>query len=483
MSFLGLSTELIQSIASFLPQVDLLNISFTCKRLHDATEPELLRVYLCPRGGNPIAKFVKRLLEDPNRMRHVQIVHLKDWITLSRLSPKEVRDRYEEGYDELVSQPDESDYRLFTEAAKANGVIDTILPYETESSLLARLENERFGEQWRPWTDNIPWQETVFDDQLEYDDIPCYSIFCQQLRAGIDEPLIQILLAMLPNLRELYLHDIPHDEYALPWLHPRHESPLRKLVAQGVGRDHEWPISFVQHGISGQLESLELYAATSWGNDPRTRTYVRRPLHLPPGRLNIGRIDLEACLLTYWDMETLLDTCSGLKSFRFSLGEVKDGADNFTSTELVTLLSKHKSSLEELHIDLSHHWPRGWDLNPIASLDDFTSLRTISMNPRDLDWMAEDLSWFARDGLPKHKRLHNRLPKSLEHLTFFELKKYYSDDLNYRTRQHPQSHLDMKQLQALLSRDHGSLPNLASVTLIVPEEEPYLPLHNHTDPI
>ncbi|KAF2683807.1 hypothetical protein K458DRAFT_42686 [Lentithecium fluviatile CBS 122367] len=144
MKLIKLSTELLESMASFLPQVGLLSVSLTCKRLRTATELELFREYLCPGGDNPIAALIKRLLGQPDLAKYVQKICLKDWVTLGHLDPEKARGEYGNGYYGLLFPPNKSEYALFAEAAQAAGIITAILPYETESWIFERLMSDQF---------------------------------------------------------------------------------------------------------------------------------------------------------------------------------------------------------------------------------------------------------------------------------------------------------------------------------------------------
>jgi hypothetical protein len=92
MQLADLIPELLLNVASFLPQVDLLNVSLTCRRLHDVTESELYREYTNPherlyreyinihkrqiRFKRSIREFVLRLLDRPDLAKYVSRVEL-----------------------------------------------------------------------------------------------------------------------------------------------------------------------------------------------------------------------------------------------------------------------------------------------------------------------------------------------------------------------------------------------------------------------
>lgn len=85
---LALSNELLLIIASFLPQVDLLNLTLTSKRLRNSTEPELFREYINPIFmGRSCKPFLRRIIGNPGLARYVRYLDIKTWTTLVEENP------------------------------------------------------------------------------------------------------------------------------------------------------------------------------------------------------------------------------------------------------------------------------------------------------------------------------------------------------------------------------------------------------------
>ena len=81
-----LSPELLLLIASYLPQIDLLNVALVCKYLRIVTEPELYREYHAPDSGHrSLVQYIEALLREPRRLRQVST-----FCPLSRLANVEM---------------------------------------------------------------------------------------------------------------------------------------------------------------------------------------------------------------------------------------------------------------------------------------------------------------------------------------------------------------------------------------------------------
>lgn len=136
MQLVDIFPELLLHIASFLPQSDLLNVSLTCQRLHDVTEPELYREYINPHmvwdrsEGRSIKTFILRLVSRPDLAKYVRRVDLKAWIYLSQLSPE-----HGGADDDPTSDITANEYKVLANAAVAAGVITTISPFKETSSI------------------------------------------------------------------------------------------------------------------------------------------------------------------------------------------------------------------------------------------------------------------------------------------------------------------------------------------------------------
>lgn len=208
MSLLDLSGELILCVASFLRQVDLLNISLTCKHLRHVTEPELFREYNNVRlGCHPFLPFIKKIIERPELAKYVHRVDLKNWESLDIVYPRYDYDPFK---GRVLETPrfnplSELDYNLLTEAAKAAGVIAAIDPYESRCRVLDQYELMCA----KKYKFNRPWYKYLLDPSATLDEIPYDRKYCQMLRAGIEVAFVVLILALLPKVRRIFVQGGP----------------------------------------------------------------------------------------------------------------------------------------------------------------------------------------------------------------------------------------------------------------------------------
>lgn len=189
MPLVELIPELLLTIASFLPQEDLLNISLTCTRLRNVTQSQLYREYINPnyvtlnRGGQRSLKsFVFRLLSQPELTKYVHRVDLKQYQHFADLHP-------DFGPPEETPRIDcnSEDYQRLTDAALSVGVITEVLPYEIESSICKKL-NENALKMEIDADDVEDWPEKMYDDNIETPEVRYDIQFCKLLRFGLEEP-------------------------------------------------------------------------------------------------------------------------------------------------------------------------------------------------------------------------------------------------------------------------------------------------------
>jgi hypothetical protein len=129
--------------------------------------------------------------------------------------------------------PTEAEYLSLTAAARDQGVITEIHPYEHSSYLIevARQSNSTGFEPPEQWYTH------AFDRELTFSELSYDRKFCQMLRAGLNDPLVVLLVALLPNLKETIPREIPSDIHMLHW-RTKHELPaLRRLKARCCGDD------------------------------------------------------------------------------------------------------------------------------------------------------------------------------------------------------------------------------------------------------
>ena len=75
------SSELLLTIASYLPQVQLLNLSLVCKQLHVMIQPELYREYKNPSlYSRSLLPFIRKLVDRPELTKYVRRVDLHPYV-------------------------------------------------------------------------------------------------------------------------------------------------------------------------------------------------------------------------------------------------------------------------------------------------------------------------------------------------------------------------------------------------------------------
>jgi len=156
-----LSTELLLHIASFLSQVDLLNISLTDKHLRGCTEPELYREYTNARPyGRSFKPFIRRMIERPDLTRHVRRLDLRWWTCLSEMNPE--YGEYE--FPELTVD----EYRFLTDAASSTELISKAQRYGRTSDLIKRLQRPLDRDDLN---EDGMWYEYIYSPHKHIDEV------------------------------------------------------------------------------------------------------------------------------------------------------------------------------------------------------------------------------------------------------------------------------------------------------------------------
>ncbi|KAF1961705.1 hypothetical protein CC80DRAFT_531548 [Byssothecium circinans] len=389
-ALLDLSAELLLSVAYFLPQVDLLNVSLTCKLLHDATEPELYREYNnTRRNGRSIVPYLLRLIAVPKLTKYVRFIDFKPWGTLNEISPE-----FDPEFP-LRDEPVLPDYYFIARAAQAAGVIKCITPFSKKNIIAETVNNSPV----------LHWD--LFHDGSN--PIPYDEKFCLLLRAGVEDAYVVLLMAILPNLREVFFNGMPYQETALRWRFPVEGGrKLRRLSALANDPNLSWALQYLNEQMQApRLEELEVCGGGSlWLG------LVTAPLQLPQKSLNITRLTLQCFIMTQADMQTLLSACRTLKSFYYSAPEEGWDFRTITYPELVELLLMYKETLEEIAMDLDSLWDYD-DASPrtIASLSDFSSLKTIDISPGIWSYEQETTTEPRNDIPEEWNTIPQRLPK------------------------------------------------------------------------
>jgi hypothetical protein len=416
---INLSPELLLCVASFLPQIDLLNVSLTSMHLRKVTEPELYREYINPCiYRRSFAPFLRTLLERPELRRYVHRLELKYWSTLDHWNPEYCEGKAEEFQAHLKAtpQPSEIEYDSITQAAKSVGIINSIFPFESNSSIVRNMWNRVLHGS----SSDRVWYEDIYDVDISIEDVPYDQKFCQLLRAGIEDPYVILMLSLLPNVREIFLHAAPEDWNTLPWRVPHKFEALRQLSARSVEGSSDWPLAFFNNLLEvGKLEILETFGASSWWQHTENQGRPSAPVQfsLQPGVLSLQHLVLQWSTLALTEMKQLVDACRYLRSFYFSSGDEWISVKP-SPKKIVELLRAHKDTLEELYLDIAYYGRVAHPKEGIRSLADFTCLKVLDTLPHNWgNLMGSDIQQGPIEGCD---RLCNRLPPNVENVIFHQ---------------------------------------------------------------
>jgi hypothetical protein len=433
MALLDLSAELLLHISSFLRQQDLLNVSLTIKHLHSVTEPELFREYsnISPHSRS-FLPFLRRIIHRPDLCRHVRKLSLRHWITLQAFSIKgcelysnvhnDSQKRFQ--FDSFSGNDlTQADYLLLIQAARAAKVITEMVSYEqcscdimaTERWKLIKSDSRGYASM-RALAPQLRRSNPSFD-----------RTFCQMLRAGVEDPLVVLLIALLPNVSEIFLHGVPGDINALIW-RPQHGfSALRKVTACATNGEKQWPLGFFLPLLArGKLVTLKVSHASSWSLErgERREPLVAKtiPLTLQPGSLNLKRIELENCCLQTSDLRTFLTACTSVRHFLYTSGNRQVGPWSPSPARIINLLEPFRDTLEWLILDLDVHHYEDRDENQsdlIQSLAHMTALKVLVTTPEMWHGVqVPDGSLVDYDTGSEERRLAFRVPPNVETLVF-----------------------------------------------------------------
>ncbi|KAF3044477.1 hypothetical protein E8E11_000738 [Didymella keratinophila] len=319
-------------------------------------------------------------------------------------------------FDEFrPKEPTKEEYEMYTAAAKAAGLIIEVVPYGATSHIVdmaRRMRRENMDSEKQ-------WYDLLFGDETSFSKIPYDKRFCLILRAGLDDALVVLMVAMLPNVSEIYLDSTPADAIALPWKSSRyHFSNLRRLTAAPIDDTTTWPLGFFNPVFAeAKLETFEAHTCSFW-------------------------------------------------NYAFSSGDPNTDPYIITPVLLIEVLESAKESLEELQFEiycgeLAERFEPSVEDDFIHSLVQFKNLKILS-TPAEM-WsghLTGNDALFAERSSKKEERLCRRLPLSLEVLRFL----LWNEE----------AELPLIQLQDLCQTHAQTLPNLKRL-LVGPTNNPNWP--------
>jgi hypothetical protein len=304
-----------------------------------------------------------------------------------------------------------ADYNLLVQAARDTEVIQETLPFD-RSTCHPKIADK---------TKSVTTEPPNLGGTHAFD-----RTFCERLHAGSEDPLVVLLIALLPNVREIVLDGVPGDMHALHW-QPKHGFPvLRKLTACAIEGELQWPLTFFQPLLaSGRLRFLRVSHATS-GHLQLTE---REPMaqELPPfavlsGTLALQRIELENCCLRASDLRSLLQGCCSLRSFLYTSRRCEVGPWSPSPAKFVELLRPHETTLHALilDVDIERYEDKTDDrLALIQSLTHMTALRVLVTAPEMWHYVAVEDGVVTNGNVELEEMgLSVRVPPNVETLVY-----------------------------------------------------------------
>jgi hypothetical protein len=291
----------------------------------------------------------------------------------------------------------------------------------------------------------------------------------------MEDAQVVLLLALLPNIREIFLRGGPNDINILTWRASHKFESLRELTVCGTDDELVWPLSSLNSllNTTRKLETLRCSIASSWYRtlyeaEPDPSNVL--PMTIRPHSLCcVKTLELKHCCLRLSDLRSLIQACPGLESLYYSVGTVAEGIPGPSPVMMMGILEPLKNKLRALSLDL----PPGYDEDEEdPSLDSLTHMTALEIldtsaemwkNIVDEDFELNDFQYDS-DGSEgvrvADSRLYTRLPVSLKKLIFHISENGYGFE--------PAA----MHISELIREQPRFLPNLAEV-LIEPATETY----------
>jgi hypothetical protein len=456
----NLIPELLLNVATFLSQTDLLTLTLTNKHLKEVTEPELFKEFVNREsyGSSSIRRFVLTLLDRPHLAKCVHRVHLGSYYHLQHVGPSAY-------YLDEFLDCEENEYQRLCEAAVDAGVIGDILPFKSTSSVREFFSSFDPNATDPPWGYELgtDWYTYIYDGTIRIEDIPYDAQFCELLHLGLDEPFVVLLLAILPDVREIDIWGVPNHRYSLQWRAKHRFQTLKHLKASGCDDAGQWPLPLFHNVLQGKnLRNLQVHGmgterAINWTEDG----IFSRVISLSPRSTNITHLVLEHCNLESADMETILQACAPLRSLSFSTLRADNVTVDYTVQEMVNMLNSHKHSLEYLSLYMDIEWYIDESIISSPSFHDFAVLKKLDTNA--IIWA--DLLHNPQAGPANLLSCTNidmvdLLPPSIEQIIIQEARNYI-----------PNKDWDYGQLNSVILQRNERLPKLRDIVLVHIDEQ------------
>jgi hypothetical protein len=275
--------------------------------------------------------------------------------------------------------------------------------------------------------------EYIYDDEVAINDVSYDRKFCQLLRAGVDDAQVVLLLALLPNVREVFVRGGPYDVNALAWRASHNFESLRDLTVCGTDGEMVWPLSFFNHMFSTtrKLETGKFCVASSWYrtlSEPEPDPSHILPVNIQPQSLNCMRtLELKHCCLTASDLRGLIAACPRLESFCYHVGTMAEGTPGPSPAPVIEILEPLKDTLKELYLDVPIVFDDDRKVPEIGSLKHMNALEILDTAAAMWTWVTNpefELYEYDSDDSDADsvtdRCLYSRLPTTLQKLIFHE---------------------------------------------------------------
>jgi hypothetical protein len=451
----NLIPELLLNVATFLSQTDLLTLTLTNKHLKKVTEPELFKEFVNREsyGSSSIKRFILTVLDRPHLAKYVHRVHLGSYYHLQHVGPSAY-------YLDEFPDCEENEYQRLCEAAVDAGVIGNILPFKPTSTVREFFSSFDPNASDPPWVheSGTDWYTYIYDGTIRIEDIPYDTQFCELLHLGLDEPFVVLLLAILPDVREIDIWGAPNHRYSLQWRAKHRFQALKHLKASGCDDVGQWSLPLFHNVLQGKnLRNLQVHGmgtekAINWQEDE----VFSREISLSPRSTNITHLVLEQCNLESADMETVLQACAPLRSLHFSTLTADNATVDYTVQGMVNMLDSHKHSLEYLSLYMDIEWYIDGTIISSPSFHEFSVLKKLDTNAIIWANVLHDPQAGSSNLLScTNVDMVDLLPPSIEQLIIQEARNYI-----------PNEDWDYEQLNSVILQRNERLSKLRDVVVV-----------------
>jgi hypothetical protein len=379
-----LPSEILTLIAADLARPDLLNLCFVSKLWHEISEPLLWRRFTFARADSfdfswrPSAprqlfdSLIRRLIDQPERAEWIRRLDLRSWSTLL--------DHEDNDYE--PSRLTQRDFLDFFDLAKQLHIISE----NASASFYIDHPDKAIHDQYHRDYNPEPNDGNCPEDRD----------WVNLLHAGYEEPLVMVLVALLPRLEVLQIRWVPREFLSWNRLQrvPHGFKHLKKLILPEINNHLPKFTSLLAAPKMDMFEGIN--GADSCYPEYRTVSWI-----FPAGASTITQLYLDHFALNLESITSLIDFCRGLKTFYYRSGGYGVGTNQFTFPDVIRKLQKHKDTLEHLALswtdsDLNSTYNPGLrNFEKLKVLDIQTNLLNCPDNMKFFDVIPPSVEVFA----------------------------------------------------------------------------------------